>query len=160
MATLSREEKERAFVAAARKLIGTPFVHQGRVPGVGLDCSGVLAKAADEIGHPYHDRLDYRRMPSGAALIEGMEKNATRILPAEVVPGCAFLFWIKREPPHPNEPRHLAIVSDLGPPMRMIHAYARKGTGHDVGRVEEQEVTENWRHRIHSAWRFREEGAI
>lgn len=30
------------IVAVARELLDTPFKHQGRTPGVGLDCAGVL----------------------------------------------------------------------------------------------------------------------
>jgi cell wall-associated NlpC family hydrolase len=38
------------MVLAARECLGTPFQHQGRVPGVGLDCVGVAIYAAREVG--------------------------------------------------------------------------------------------------------------
>ncbi len=34
-------EQVDAAIAAARTCLGTPFHHQGRAPGVGLDCIGL-----------------------------------------------------------------------------------------------------------------------
>ena len=39
------------FVAAVEALIGTPFLHQGREPAIGLDCVGVPMAAAEAVGH-------------------------------------------------------------------------------------------------------------
>ncbi|MBK8745664.1 MAG: peptidase P60, partial [Propionivibrio sp.] len=39
-----------AILAAARACIGTPFVHQGRIPGLALDCAGLVVAVAQAIG--------------------------------------------------------------------------------------------------------------
>ncbi len=43
--------KREDFVRVARSYIGTPFHHQGRLPGVGLDCAGVIVCALAECGY-------------------------------------------------------------------------------------------------------------
>ena len=37
------------LMIAARSMVGTPFIHQGRVPGVGLDCAGFGIEACKVI---------------------------------------------------------------------------------------------------------------
>ena len=54
-----------AIVASARAAIGTPFRHQGREAGRGLDCAGLLVHVAREIGAEPRDRGGYARMPTG-----------------------------------------------------------------------------------------------
>lgn len=39
-----------AIVSAARSMIGTPYGHQGRVPGRRLDCVGLLICVANQVG--------------------------------------------------------------------------------------------------------------
>ena len=36
------------IVAAARSLIGTPFRHQARLPGVGIDCLNLIGEVGME----------------------------------------------------------------------------------------------------------------
>ena len=38
------------FIAAARSYLRTPYGHQGRMPGVLLDCVGVPICAARQVG--------------------------------------------------------------------------------------------------------------
>ena len=38
------------FVDAARSFIGTPYHHEGRIKGVGIDCATLLAECAVEAG--------------------------------------------------------------------------------------------------------------
>jgi cell wall-associated NlpC family hydrolase len=38
------------IIAAARACLGTPFRHQGRLPGIGLDCAGVALHVAQAVG--------------------------------------------------------------------------------------------------------------
>ena len=40
------------MIAAARACIGTPFHHQGRRPGAGLDCIGLIVIALRAAGFP------------------------------------------------------------------------------------------------------------
>lgn len=42
--------KRAAIIAVSRTWIGTPFVHQGRVKGLGCDCVGIPLCVAEELG--------------------------------------------------------------------------------------------------------------
>ncbi|MFZ7338164.1 hypothetical protein ACLS0R_18210, partial [Comamonas jiangduensis] len=57
-------------VAAARRCIGTPYHHQARKPGIGLDCVGLVICVARQIGAvaPDWDVRGYSRVPDGFAL--------------------------------------------------------------------------------------------
>jgi cell wall-associated NlpC family hydrolase len=49
------------FVETVRSYVGTPFHWHGRVPGVGLDCSGVLLEAAAACGVVFDFNGKYSR---------------------------------------------------------------------------------------------------
>lgn len=135
--TVTREE----IIAAARACIGTPFHHQGRRPGVGLDCVGLVVAAATACGIQHEDCTDYSRRPDGVTLVREISKSMKEIdVPAAGL-GDVLVFWIRR----PDRPQHLGICTDYG----MIHTYQ------EVDAVSEHRLTEAWRKRIHSAWRFR-----
>jgi cell wall-associated NlpC family hydrolase len=53
------------ITAAALALVGTPFHAQGRAPGVGLDCIGVVVCVARACGIPHQDREAYPMRPNG-----------------------------------------------------------------------------------------------
>lgn len=51
-------------MAAARAMKGTPFRDQGRLPGVGLDCGGVVVVSAHQVGiAPEFDFTAYSKFP-------------------------------------------------------------------------------------------------
>jgi cell wall-associated NlpC family hydrolase len=59
------------IVNAARSMLNTPFVHQGRLPGVGLDCVGVVALACERAGVPLmRVPSDYPRIPRASSVRE------------------------------------------------------------------------------------------
>src|SRR5438034_10631009 len=45
-------------VERARACIGTPFRHQGRLPGRGLDCVGIVIHVANALG--FKESFDFR----------------------------------------------------------------------------------------------------
>jgi cell wall-associated NlpC family hydrolase len=49
------------IIAAARRAVGTPFRHQGRTPGVALDCAGLALYVAAENGVDTIDHEGYPR---------------------------------------------------------------------------------------------------
>jgi len=49
----------------ARRYKGVPYKHQGRTQW-GLDCAGLLAITARDLGIPFKDRHDYPRRPRGS----------------------------------------------------------------------------------------------
>lgn len=127
------------IVETAREYIGTPFQHQGRLKGVGVDCAGLIICVAHDIGYTDYDFTAYSRIPSGGRL-EALLLQYLDIIPInEAAPGDVYLLKIDREP------QHLAIVSDHG----IIHSYSGSGG------VVEHRLDDKWKARIRMALRFR-----
>ena len=126
-------------VESARKLKGTPFHHQGRVPKSGIDCIGMLVCVALDLGIPHKDRVDYPRFPSADDLIRGLE-DAGLIRGSQIQTGSVIAFWIR----HKDKPQHVGIKTE----DRMIH------TWYSVGKCVEHEFDSFWQERVHSVWEF------
>jgi len=135
------------IVQAARKYLGTPFVHQGRAPGAGMDCIGLLVLTARDVSIPIEDHAGYTRRPDPVVFIEHLKKNLRRIPRASARIGDVLVFWIQK----PSKPQHLAIKTDVG----MIHTYAGAGKRAALNHVVESSLDRMWAHRLHSAWRFK-----
>ena len=139
------------IVKAARAYQGTPFRHQGRARGAGVDCIGLLVGTARDAGLEVVDRADYPRQPVPAELIAGLSANLDRIEVDEARAGDVLVFWIIDPATLPPEkrsetPQHVGMLTDAG----MIHAWSEGRRA-----VVEHGLTQGWRSRIHSAWRFR-----
>lgn len=117
-------------VAEARSLIGTPFVHQGRDKGIGMDCVGVLVWIHRVFGFvpDFVDRRDYPRQPSSDLMGRRLDTHLVRVPRAERQPAdVVWLAWAR-------DPQHLGI---LVAPDRIVHAY-----GTDDGKVRRGGVVE------------------
>lgn len=127
------------IAARALGFVGTPFRHQGRLPGVGLDCLGVVVFAC---GACSDDRRDYGRLPDAralrAALDERFERLAvTRLEDAPIGSVIAFHFSRRRAL------RHLGVRVADG----FVHA--------DEFRVRVEPIAEPWLSRFEGAYRWR-----
>lgn len=129
-------------IAAARTFLGTPFHHQGRAKGAGVDCIGLIVEAARGAGIELRDRIDYPRQPIPAELIADLDANLDRVEPLKHKAGDVLVFWIVDE----FAPQHVALATDAG----MIHAWSG-----GMRRVQEHGITQGWRARLHSVWSFR-----
>lgn len=127
-----------AIVAAARACVGTRTRAQGRVPGLALDCLGVVAAAARSAGVKAVIPSDYalgganaERVAAGLAAA-GCRCVATAaagdIIELEVAPGQ----------------RHLAVLCGAS----AVHAHF------GVGRVVEAPLPDDWR--VIAIWRLPE----
>ena len=58
------------FIKCALSYKGTKFIHQGRVPHVGLDCVGLLVCAAQEAGYNVTSPTTYKRTPRPDVILE------------------------------------------------------------------------------------------
>jgi cell wall-associated NlpC family hydrolase len=134
------------IVTAARAALNTPFVHQGRRVGKGLDCAGLLVHVATSLGVEMRDRDGYGRMPTNGELEAAIQDHVDHgiIAPVSVrdlQPGDLVLMRFERE----NAPRHLGII---GFDDTLIHAWAV------AKKVCEHRIDRAWRSRIVGAWRF------
>ena len=128
------------IIAAARGLIGTPFAHQGRTPGVAMDCGGVVVHLLGLMGIAY-DVDGYSRLPDGDSLIRVVDGALERIARDAYRPADVVAVRISRHP------QHLALVTDYG----LLHAWQRVWS---PASVVEHTLTDDWRARIVAAWQF------
>lgn len=133
------------IVAAARSMIGTPWRHQGRLPGVGLDCGGLLIAVAEAVGHPVAPIGRYPRSPDGVALKAAMDERFDRIDADEAEAGDFVLFWISEASRHPQ---HTGVISTVHGAPGLIHAFSGVG-------VVEVSFTAEWRARADAFFRLR-----
>ena len=124
------------IVAAVRACVGTRFRSQGRLPGLALDCVGVVLVAAKAAG------IDVMAVPAyvlGGDREPEIEKALATAGCFPVAEACAgdilvIVPALRR--------RHLAVVTSLG----VVHAHA------GLGRVVEGPIDPDWT--IAGAWRL------
>lgn len=132
----------------ARRMVGTPFRHQGRQPRAGLDCVGLVVCSIG--GRAFDlDERQYAEWPDGARLQRILTEHFLPIecdyiedLPAGAVISFAHQRDVCRAP------RHLAIRTDAG----MVHA--RRG---DRRGVIETEFTDHWRRVFLRGWAWQDQ---
>ncbi len=130
-------EYQTSLVNTARACIGTPFYHQGRVAGIGLDCIGLVIHAVKRVGIMVEDQQDYGREPEGKKLHAALVAHGFEQVEA-VTAGDVLLFRFNGEPQHVG----LAVSQDV-----MVHAYA------PIGRVVETGLGETWQRRMVGIYR-------
>lgn len=128
------------IVLAARSQLDTPFMHQGRLPGMALDCAGLIVVVAKLLNIPIDDQAGYSRTPAHGLLEAAIHKQPAIqfVRLSEIAAGDILLMRFS------GEPQHLAIFTG----ETIIHAYER------VGKVAEHRLDMAWRRRIVSAHRF------
>lgn len=127
------------IIAAARAELGTPFRHQGRLPGIALDCAG-LAVVVASAWHVVAEPRAYGRGPDHGMLQQWIEAQAFIEPAADPQPGHVLLMRFSREP------QHIAICAG----DTIIHSYG------SVGKVVEHRLSDVWRARVVRSYRFRD----
>lgn len=84
----------------ARETIGTPYHHQGRVIGRGLDCIGVAIYVAQKLGVQYLDLPAYGASPHKGLLNEMMDKQPCLEHVYEMKPGDILQMKFVQDPQH------------------------------------------------------------
>jgi NlpC/P60 family putative phage cell wall peptidase len=99
-------------VSQAQTWLGTPWHHQARLKGVGVDCIGLLVGVCKELNISVQDYQEYARFPDGYHLAKELDRQLIKKF-TQPMPGDIMLFRISRMP------QHIAICSPLG----LIHAH-------------------------------------
>lgn len=101
------------FIAQTLTWLKTPYHHQARLKGVGVDCIGLLVGVADELGIDTSNvPINYTRAPDPAQLFAALHETG-HVAPAAVsAPGDIVLFRIGRQP------THFGLLTDYG----FVHA--------------------------------------
>lgn len=128
------------IVATARCMLNTPFKHQARVPGLGLDCAGLLVCVCQELGLPIQDVQGYGRNPFNGLLEQAIRRQSflREVSKADIQPSDVLLMRFDKAP------QHIAIATEHG----IIHAYEHSGA------VVEHRLADVWRARITHVFRF------
>lgn len=134
-----------ALVAESRTWIGTKFVHQGRLKGVGVDCIGLIAQTAQATGVLDVDETNYGRTPDPARMRKALMTHLDPVAFKDLLPGDILWFRVIRQP------QHVGLVTQVVPKLRMVHAYSRRTLNECV----EQDVDGFWRSRVVGCFRFR-----
>lgn len=129
------------IIAAARACLGTPFRHQGRIPGTALDCAGLAITVAQSLGVDTIDRQGYGTSPHNGQLKHTLDEQPglMQVENDELAPGDLLLMRFGRDP------QHLAIFTG----QNIIHSYEA------VGIACEHRLSEIWQRRIVAVYRFR-----
>ena len=129
------------IIAAARSELGTPFRHQGRIPGKALDCAGLVVRVAVLLDIPYLDHGGYARRPSGGMLESAIDGQPCleQVKKSDMQAGDVLLMRFAREP------QHLAIYTG----QNVIHSYQASG------KVCEHILDAQWKARIVAVYRFK-----
>lgn len=140
MSTVSREQ----VVAEARTWLGTPFHHQARRKGIGVDCVGVVIGVARALGLSNFNTTAYSRQPNPARMRALLLEHLDPVGFRDLAPGD--ILWIRVE----TSPQHLGIVETVSP-LVMIHAFHKKG----VDACVRQPFDGFWRDRLVGCFRYR-----
>jgi len=130
------------IILAARECLGTPFRHQGRTVGHGLDCVGVAIHVARRLYLSHEDSKGYGRNPTDGLLQDALEAQICLERVALVEWESADLLLMRFD----IEPQHVAIWTG----ETIIHAYAQSR------KCVEHALDDVWRSRICRAYKFKE----
>jgi cell wall-associated NlpC family hydrolase len=125
-------------INTAREYMGTPFHHQARVKGVGIDCAGLLICVARDLGLQHYDVQGYSRVPSGSDFERHLDANLDVI--SEIEDGCVLLMTFD------IDPQHVALATSTN---SIIHATF------ECRKVVEHDLNDKWRSSIRKIYRFR-----
>lgn len=136
-------------VQAARGWIGTPYLHQASVKGVGCDCLGLLRGVWREVVGAEPEAVpaytaDWAE-PQANELLAAAATRHMRPAPVELMPGQVLLFRMRDG----AIAKHIGIVSKADPGACFIHSY----TGHGV---IESPLSQPWRRRIAARFQISE----
>lgn len=137
------------IVQEARGWLGTPYQHQQRLRGVGVDCVGLLVGVARTLGlvAADFDVRGYSRQPDGQLMARAGEL-LVRIDVAAMQAGDVVVMRFEQDP------CHLAILADypvVAGQLSIIHALTTRAGG---GRVVEHRLDATNMAKVMGAFQF------
>lgn len=127
------------IVTEARRWLDTPFKHQGRQLGVGVDCVGVVFGVAWALGLSDFDYRIYPRMPNTDTMSTLLRAHLVPIPKSDAREGDVLHMSIG------GRPQHVGLLT--GPAM-LLHAYQ------GVGRCVEHRIDDRWWQSVCGAYQF------
>ncbi|RLB68691.1 MAG: hypothetical protein DRH08_00095 [Deltaproteobacteria bacterium] len=130
-------ELRTAFVEAALECLRTPFIHQGRCLGAGMDCGGPVAYACKKLGLPIYDPKGYGPWGDGQSLEADLRRTFEVVDDDDAQAGDVILFYWRSK----SIAQHVGIES-TGVGRGLLH------TSSLIGHVIDQEWDTRWRQRF------------
>jgi len=128
------------IINAARECLDTPYLHQGRRIGKGLDCAGVVAHVASRLGYKTIEVPGYGRTPYKGLLEKAADSQPFLERINSLEPGCVLMMRFT------GDPQHVGIYTG----ENIIHAYQA------VEKVCEHRLDDKWLKRIVRIYRFKD----
>ena len=139
---------ERDVVTTARAWIGTPYVHQASVKGVGCDCLGLLRGVWRELRSEEPESVppyspDWAEATGTETMYLALKRHLTEIAPHDIASGDIALFRMSPRGPA----KHCGIVAEKNGVTTLIHARQNK-------RVSEEPFSSFWWQKLAFALRL------
>ena len=136
------------IVGIARTWIGTPYLHQASVQGVGCDCLGLLRGIWREVYGAEPEAIpaytqDWSEPQGAERLMAAANRHFIDVTQAPLASGQVVLFRMRQG----AVAKHLGVISDAGDFAQFIHAYQGHG-------VVESPLSAPWRKRIAARFEF------
>lgn len=140
-----RKVTQQLIVETTREYIGVPYVHAGRSKVNGIDCVGLLACVAVDLGLNPKDTTAYGQNDVFDLMIEHIEELAYEIPRDQVQKGDIATFR------HRRMWNHCGIVDIKDGNMTLIHCYMSA----NIGKTTEQPWDELWEKRLYKFYRYK-----
>ena len=137
--TLTDMTTRQQVVECARSFLGTPFKHQGRLKGMGIDCAGLIIKVAHELSISSFDFTAYSRDPDSTEMQQYLQFHLIEAPSSQRLAGTIVHMRFV------GEPKHVGILTS---PTSIIHAYE------SIGKCVEHTLDSKWSRRIISAFDY------
>lgn len=108
-----------SFMQELETWLDTPFHHQGRCKGIGVDCIGLIVKAAEAQGVKLPDETGYKRFEHGDKLVEKINLVANLVESEDDLQIGDVIFYRWSCDATPQRTNHLAVYCGDG---LIIHA--------------------------------------
>jgi cell wall-associated NlpC family hydrolase len=130
------------IIEYARECLDTPYLHQGRIKGIGLDCVGIVVYIAGKLGYSTSEDVNYRQEPSSGQIESAADRQyyLDRIYDDNMKPSDILMMRFEKDP------QHVAIFTG----ENIIHSYST------VGKVVEHRLDHRWKNRIVRVYRFKD----
>lgn len=127
-----------------RGYVGTPFEHQARRPGHGIDCVGLVVCGLTELGYYIRDFRAYGGDSDPVLLLSYVREFFDTVPIGQQQPDDVLMFWTV----DPTKPQHVAVFSGT----TIIHAFPGRAR---PGKVREEPVLASRMANLYGAFRFR-----
>lgn len=138
----------------ARAWIGTPFCHQGRLQGIGVDCLGLVLETCREAGllpalglPATWDHVGYSRFPDQYGLVAQLDTYLLAVPASQMRVGDVAVFQTAS-----GLPAHLGFVADGAQPYSVLHALCARTARQ--ARVVEHRFGPSWVRQVHCVYRL------